>query len=427
MSRTHSNPRHILSFFLIMEMLLGGFSAYSDALPEPDMQFVSTSSAVASEIVNDPMMNPDAVIEDLYETEFYTPGDDSDDEPILRPALPPRPEAPDPNRNWWHLFKKGKLNMADTTVQYPKFLDFCVKVYRWADKAFNSYDPQYVEGTGRRWKARILSDNWVDSYYINPGKKIPVRMMSEPYTNIGAYIQYMAVSIGYSVDMNKLIGKHPSNHQKLEYTFNCARFNIEGHIWTNTGGTYIRTFGDYNNGHLIKEFFDGVKLKNIETYGYYFFNNRKFSMGAAYNFSKFQLKSAGSAVIGLGYNNLDVTIDLTKLPETLIPYLNVPPENYRFHYRSYALIGGYSFNWVITPRLLFNISAMPGVGVNKTYADNYSGSSYSTAVNLRAMGSLTYNLKDFFICAVAKLYGSFYTSDNNSLFSSVENGQVSIG
>ena len=92
--------------------------------------------------------------------------------------------------------------------------------------------------------------------------------MSDPYANIGAYIQYMAVSVGYSVDMNNIIGHHPANHQKIEYTFNCARFNIEGHIWKNTGGTYVRTFGKYNNGHLIKRFFEGVKLKEMEVYGF---------------------------------------------------------------------------------------------------------------------------------------------------------------
>ncbi|MDE6296908.1 MAG: DUF4421 domain-containing protein [Muribaculaceae bacterium] len=338
-----------------------------------------------------------------------------------------RPEANDSNRNWWYLLRHGKLNTADTTVQYPKFLNFCMKVYRWADKAFNSYDTTYVVGTGRRWKVRLLSDNWVDSYYINPGKKLPIRMMSDPYANLGAYIQYMAVSVGYSVDINNLLWKNSAKHQKIEYTFNCARFNVEGHIWRNKGGSYIRTFGDYNNGHLTKHFFEGVSLNDFEIYGYYFFNNRKFSMGASYNFSKFQKKSAGSAVIGIGYNNIDVGMNLTKLPEELLPYLNIDPENLKFHYRSYSIISGYSFNWVLNKRLLFNISAFPGMGINITYEDSHAGSAKSLAMNIRAMSSLTYNLKDFFICAVGKLDGNWYISGKNSLFSSVENAQLSVG
>lgn len=370
----------------------------------------------------DPETGMDEDDSDPYEKTYLY-----DDDEILHGKALRKPEATDTARNWWYLLRHGRLNTADTTVHYPRFLNFCMKVYRWADKTFNSYDTTYVVGTGHRWKVRLLSDNWVDSYYINPGKKIPVRMMSDPYFNVGAYLQYMAVSIGYSVDINNLFGNNPANHRKLEYTFNCARFNIEGHIWKNTGGTYIRTFGDYNNGHLIKRFFDGVRLDDFEVFGYYFFNNRKFSMGAAYNFSKYQRKSAGTAVLGIGYNNLEVSIDMTKLPEELKPYLQVAPESYRFHYRSYSIISGYSFNWVITPKLLFNVSAFPGVGVNLTYADNHFGSATTWAMNIKGLGSLTYNLNDFFICAVAKLYGNWYISGKNTLFSSVENVQLSVG
>ena len=338
-----------------------------------------------------------------------------------------RPEVPDSNRNWWHLLWKGKLSLNDTTVHYPKFLRFCLGVYHWADRTFNSYDPDYVAGTGKRWKLRILSDNWMDSYYINPGKKVPVRMMSDPYANIGAYLQYMAVSVGYSFDIGNLISGDEVKHKKLEYSFNCARFNIEGHYWENDGGTYIRTFGDFNRGHLIKKRFDGVKLTDIAVYGYYIFNNRKFSLGAAYNFSKYQLRSAGSFIAGFSYNNINIGIDFNNLPEELKPYLGIPPETYRFHYRSYTVIGGYTYNWVINRKLLFNISLFPGVGINRTYADDHSGSATTCAFNIRALSSLTYNLKRFFICAVAKLDGNWYISGSNTLFSSVENLQLSVG
>ncbi len=331
------------------------------------------------------------------------------------------------SRNWWHLLKKGKLNLADTTVEYPKFLGFCVKVYNWADKTFNSYDTDYVVGTGRRWKARLVSDNWVDSYYFDIGNKMKMRMMGDIYCNAGAYIQYMAVSLGYSIDLGHTIGKKTTDHKKFEFNFNCARFNIEAHYWENTGGTIIRTFGDYNKGHLIKKDFPGVMQKTIGINGYFFFNNRKFAMGAAYNFSKFQKRSAGSAIIGFNYNNLDITMDLNQIPEELKPYLNIDPRLYRFHYNTYCVMSGYSYNWVLNPHLLFNISAFPGLGYTRAYEDSAENGAGLFAVTLKGQGSLTYNLKDFFVCAVAKIDGNWYKSGSFSLFSSVENAQLSVG
>lgn len=331
------------------------------------------------------------------------------------------------SHNWKTLLKERKLDPKDTTVVYPKFLGFCVKVYNWADRVFNSYDTTYVVGTGKKWKARILSDNWVDSYYLNPGRKMPMRMMSDVYSNLGAYIQFMAVSLGYSFDLGRFFGQTPSTHNKLEFNFNCARFNVEGHFWESYGGTYIRTFGGYNNGHLIKEFFPGARQRTLAAKAYYFFNNRKFAMGAAYNFSKFQKRSAGSAIIGFNYNNLDITMDLNQIPEELKPYLNIDPRLYRFHYNTYCVMSGYSYNWVLNPHLLFNISAFPGLGYTRAYEDSAENGAGLFAVTLKGQGSLTYNLKDFFVCAVAKIDGNWYKSGSFSLFSSVENAQLSVG
>ena len=63
---------------------------------------------------------------------------------------------------WWNRLRHGTLQMNDTSVIYPRFLGFCVNVYNWADRAFNYYDPDYVQGTGRRWKARLVNENWLD-------------------------------------------------------------------------------------------------------------------------------------------------------------------------------------------------------------------------------------------------------------------------
>lgn len=331
------------------------------------------------------------------------------------------------DKTWWKLLKKGRLNLADTTVVYPKFLKFCVNVYNWADRVFNSYDTAYVVGTGRRWKVRLVSDNWADSYALDLGKKMPVRILSDIYCNAGAYVQYMAVSLGYSFDLSNIIGNKPANHKKLEFGFNCARFNVEMHYWENTGGSYIRKFGKYKDGKFFKEFFPGVSMQIFGLSAYYFFNNRKYSQGAAYNFSKFQKKNAGSFIIGLSYNNLNCHLDFFQLPENLDPYLTVAKENYHLHYRNWSIMTGYGFNWVLNKHLLLNVTAMPEIGITNCYADSYDAKETLFALNFRGRGSLTYNLKDFFVCLIGKIDGHWYKSGAASIFSSVENASLSVG
>ena len=133
-------------------------------------------------------------------------------------------------------------------------------------------------------------------------------------------------------------------------------------------------------------------------------------MGVEYNLSNFHKKSAGSAIIGFNYTNTDINMNLNALPEELKPYLNHPPENYRFHYNSYCLMSGYSYNWVWNRHFLFNISAFPGVGYTHTYEDSVEKSHKLFALTLKGQSSITYNLGDFFICRVARLDGNWYNS-----------------
>lgn len=330
-------------------------------------------------------------------------------------------------RWWWTLFKEGKLSMTDTTVIWPKFLKFCVDVYNWGDRTFNSYDPEYVIGTGKRWKVRIVSDNWLDSYNLRLPQGINTNMSSDVYSNIGAYIQYMAVSVGSSYDVAKLFNKKEPNHKKYEFGFICALFNAELYYHENRGGVNIRKFGDFTPGKL-KEHFPGVSMYTLGFDAYYFFNNKKYSQGAAYNFAKYQLKSQGSFMLGLSITNQKLSFDFSKLPDNLKEKL---PEadilNYYFHYNSYAILGGYGYNWVLAPKLLFNATIMPSIGFSHYYQDSLEGDKYLLSLNISGRVSLTYNLGNYYFGLFGKMNGHYYRQGHMSLFSSIENFSAYIG
>lgn len=329
---------------------------------------------------------------------------------------------------WWNRFRNHTLVMSDTTVVWPKFLQFCVDVYNWGDKFFNTFDPQYVQGTGKRWKVRLNSDNWLDSYAMRLPQGINSTMSSNVYSNIGAYIQYMAVSVGSSIDFEKLFQKREPQHRKFEFGFICALFNAELYYHENKGGVNIRSFGDINDGKLIKEYFPGVTMHALGLDVYYFFNNKRYSQGAAYNFAKYQLKSQGSFMAGISITNQRLSFDFSKLPDSLkdqLPEADVT--SYYFHYNSYAILGGYGYNWVIAPKLLFNATIMPSVGFSHYYEDSLEGNKYLISLNIQGRLSLTYNLGNYYFGIFGKMNGHYYKQGRMSLFSSIENFSAQVG
>lgn len=336
----------------------------------------------------------------------------------------PRSENPD----WWlNRLHHGTLQLNDTSIIYPRFIGFCVNVYNWADHAFNYYDPEYVHGTGRRWKARLVNDNWLDSYAMDFKGNVPIWMLSEPYSNLGFYLQYMAVSVGYSLDMSNIIGNKPLLHKRWEFSFTCSRFYAEGYYSENTGGTYLRRFGDYKNGHLFKMHFPGVGFKSFGVNAYYFFNHSHYSQGCVYGFSNLQKRSAGSFIAGVSISNHDVNIDFTELPDDMLPYLRNEDLKYRFYYNDYSLLVGYGYNLVFARNFVFNVTALPAFGFKHCFRQCSGGRRDMWSINILGRMGLVYNYRDFFTGVNAKMEGHWFRGSEYNFFNSVETISMVVG
>ncbi len=333
------------------------------------------------------------------------------------------------NNYWYKAMVRGRLDMKDEDVSYPKFVKFCVDTYNWADKTFNSYDSAYVVGTGKRWKLFFKSDNWLDGYAMNlrPGST-PVRMMSDPCCNIGGYIAYMAVSLGYMFDVGYIFFGQPVTHNKFDFNFTCALLSANLYYNKNTGGTNIRKLGDYNDGKWFRHEFPGLQLESYGIDVYYFFNNKRYSHGAAYNFSKIQKRSAGSLIAGITVSSQDVDIDFGVLPDDMKSYLPEPDKmNYRFRYYDYCLMAGYGYNWVISKHWLFNISAIPSFGFKHCLGSSVEGKTDLFSLNVKGMFALVYSHRDLFVGLHGKMDGHWYASRQYNFFNSIENLSLTAG
>lgn len=410
---------------------LACFSVFSLGLQAQDT-YVDLEERLEEESIKEG--NEAAQILDDIEKVGYSIFEGPHHAPGIEASLPPDDIPTKPltysrdQRWWWTLLKEHKLVMSDTTVVWPKFLKFCVNIYNWGDRFFNTYDPEYVRSTGKRWKVRLVSDNWLDTYAMHLPQGITSTMSSNVYANIGAYIQYMAVSVGSSYDVGKLFRKEEPSHRKYEFGFICALFNAELYYHENRGGVNIRKFGDINDGKLIKEYFPGVSMYTLGFDAYYFFNHKRYSQGAAYNFAKYQMKSQGSFMAGISITNQKLNFDFSQLPDNLKDHL---PEaditKYYFHYNSVAVLGGYGYNWVLAPKLLFNVTVMPSIGFSHYYEDSLEGNKYLLSLNIQGRLSLTYNLGNYYFGLFGKMNGHYYKQGSMSLFSSIENFSAYVG
>ena len=345
--------------------------------------------------------------------------------PLLSPPDTIR-TPPDVRYDWWTMLKEGRLDLNDPAVRYPGFLQFCVNVYRWIDQNLNQVDREWVNNTLKVGKVRLLSDTWNDVYYFRFDDS-PLVMRSQFYANLGLQANYSILSVAYSVDMNSLMKKRKSKHDKLSIYITLAKLYAEAYFWENDGGAFARTKDEEGKERESSIYFDGLNFKAAGVMGFYIFNNRRFSFSAPYDLSTYQIRSAGSAMAGVSGTFYTAHINFSDLPREILNQLNYPFLRYRLQYNSVNLIGGYSFNWVLNRHLLFNTTTLPGIGMSFSFSDSTSGRKSLFSTSIRQMLSLTYNRKDFFANANATFHGNLLPDGDLTFMSGILNFQVSAG
>ena len=190
----------------------------------------------------------------------------------------------------------------------------------------------------------------------------------------------------------------------------------------------MRRLGDYNDGRWFKYEFPGLRLESYGIDVYYFFNNKRYSHGAAYSFSKIQKRSAGSLIAGLTVSSQDVDIDFSGLPDDMKSYLPEPDkQDYRFRYYDYCLVAGYGYNWVISKHWLFNISALPSFGFKHCLDSSVEGNTDLFSLNIKGMFALVYSHRDLFVGLHGKMDGHWYASRQYNFFNAIENLSLTAG
>lgn len=280
----------------------------------------------------------------------------------------------------------------DSIAEWGKFPRFVVNTYRWGDKFFNGYDTLYVRPTGYKFSAKITTDSWLDGYNFRLPNKTNIFMRSDPSTSIGLYVTYLAVSAGYDINVSKLFGGAPQSRKRWRFGFNCMLFAAEVYMTNNNVGTTLKRFGTDRNLNLP---FDAIDNTTWGLDAYYFFNHKRYSEAASFNYSRLQTRSQGAFYTGFSIYTQKLRFDFSGLPEHLKGELPTHWVNniYSVNTHNYALRFGYGYNWVFARNWVLGGSWSPVIGIRKGYV-NSDISKVSMSLYNRMKVALVWNSND---------------------------------
>lgn len=320
-------------------------------------------------------------------------------------------------------FMGGSWFNLDAIAAKGKFPKFCVDVYRWGDRTFNSYDTTYVVGTGYKWNLKARNDNWIDGYTFdvdNELLKSRVRMNSEVSSTIGLSLTFMAVTVGYDINISRLFYGRQTGRKMFNFNFCCSRLAFDFRLSKNNSFAKIRTSVEQYDA-LTDIYFKGVENKSTTINAYYFFNNYKYSQAAAYNYSKIQRRSAGSMIAGFSINLQDLYMDFSEVIQQYPDLSSL--RDFKLKSNNYTFIIGYGYNWVPNKHWVFNATLAPSVGwrYGEQSFSEEAKSHYSFSFNTFAKMAATYNLKRWFISLFGQLELALYAEKRYTFVSTIGN------
>ena len=316
----------------------------------------------------------------------------------------------------------------DSIAEWGKFPKFCVGVYRWGDKFFNSYDSAYVVGTGYKFNVKIKSETWSDIYNFNLPNDMDMMMVSDPSTTIGAYITYLAVSAGYDINVSKLVTGAGRSRSRFNFGFNCSLLAVEWNYVSNDVGTTIKRIGE-NGKHASTDIaFNGINNSQWSLDSYYFFNHKRYSQAAAFNFSKVQERSHGSFYAGLSISTQKYDFDFSGLPDKLMHYLPETWANntYKVSTNNYAIRIGYGYNWVFARHWLLGVSEAPIIGLRRG-SINSEFDRNSFALSNRLGLSIVWNNGRWFAGLAGKFDSNLIYDKDHTFIAALFTSEASVG
>ncbi len=316
----------------------------------------------------------------------------------------------------------------DSIAEWGRFPRFCIDVYRWGDKFFNSYDSAYVVGTGYKFNVKLKTESWTDLYNFNLPGDMSMTMTSDPSTTIGAYVTYLAVSAGYDINLSNIITGAERTRTRFNFGFNCSLLAVEWNYVSNDVGTTITRVGERGNEVSTDIPFNGINTSQWSLEAYYFFNHKRYSQAAAFNFSKIQEKSQGSFYAGLSMSNQRYDFNFSELPEKL---LQIFPDawqekTYKASCRNYALRLGYGYNWVFARNWLLGISESPIIGLRRGKI-NSAFDSNSFALSNRLGASVVWNNGRWFAGASARFDSNIVYDKDHTFVAALITAEAAIG
>lgn len=215
---------------------------------------------------------------------------------------------------------------------------------------------EYIEPQRYNFTAMAQVTNTDDYFVLRGERENSISLSPKRKLKVGPFFGWRWLFFGYTFNVNSIEMSH--SNVDINTSLYTPAVGID-FVYRKLGDGYqIRDFKLKDYGNI--DFFNGMTTNSLDIdilsiNGYYALNSRKYSQQAVFNQTNRQIRSAGSWIVGSGYNQCRVSMDWVRFHDELSNALPSNSTSQEFNdsalffknlsYRSIPFSVGYGYNW----------------------------------------------------------------------------------
>lgn len=303
----------------------------------------------------------------------------------------------------------GAAQEKETTGFFGKIKDITIKTVDFVAYVLSDIDTTYVENN--RYNLTFMPEySFSYEHYRlgtmgDAGQSIGIIPSNRNVMSLNFGWRWLIV--GYSIDLQK-------NRPLKEFSTSLysTRFGLDLLYREASEGYGINDVQGVHNEKPLQENLAGKDVLDVRQLGvglHYAFNKR-FSYSAAYGQSTIQRVSAGSLILGAGYNWQEFTFDHENIESHTGTALQEKLKFNKAVYNDFNISLGYAYNWAFAKNFLVGASFEPAISYKQArmqYNDETDRQG-SIGMDFTTRAALTYNNQRYYAGASLESHTYLY-------------------
>ena len=297
---------------------------------------------------------------------------------------------------------------------------------------YRNHDTNYISNYGNEIAVRLVAVNKYNYFRFRDrinNTRLLYRPVRDVSLGVGVSYKWFALDITFALGLR--------NNSEFE---NTRSFDFQGRMYSSK--QFISATIQYYQGYKLSNIAgvdENVKVseesgrrEDIRSINFglqymYAFNYTRFSMKAPFVFNEVQRKSAGSPILGAGFNMFVMDADSSVVPTEIADYFEPGLHLKDLNVLSASISLGYMYTFVYKKHFFLTLSLIPGINLNGgdffTDARNYIDPHINLKLN--SMNAIGYNGRRFFV-GFNLLADSFFSRLDKKLIAEIGHGKLSF-